>query len=95
MSVQFFCPFFNWVVRGFLMLSCMSCLYMLDINPLSVVSFANIFLHVGAFLSQQFSMDGSFKLNELQLLKFFFLWIFVFMLLCMPGNFFFSQIATG
>ena len=45
MSVQFFCPFFNWVVRGFLMLSCMSCLYMLDINPLSVVSFANIFSH--------------------------------------------------
>ena len=27
----------------FLMLSCMGCLYMLDINPLSVTSFANIF----------------------------------------------------
>ena len=27
----------------FLMLSCMNCLYMLDINPLSVISFANIF----------------------------------------------------
>ena len=25
------------------MLSCMSCLYILDINPLSVISFANIF----------------------------------------------------
>ena len=30
---------------GFLILSCMSCLYLLDINPLSVVLFANIFSH--------------------------------------------------
>ena len=29
----------------FLILSCMSCLYILEINPLSVVSFANIFFH--------------------------------------------------
>ena len=29
----------------FLMLSCMSCLYILEINPLSVDSFANIFSH--------------------------------------------------
>ena len=29
----------------FLMLSCMSCLYMLDISPLLVMSFANIFSH--------------------------------------------------
>ena len=29
----------------FLALSCMSCLYILDINPLSVVSFAIIFSH--------------------------------------------------
>ena len=28
---------------AFLMLSCMSCLYILEINPLSVASFANIF----------------------------------------------------
>ena len=28
------------------MLTCMSCLYMLDINPLSVISFANIFSHL-------------------------------------------------
>ena len=31
----------------FLVLSCMSCLYMLEINPLSVVSFAIIFSHSG------------------------------------------------
>ena len=29
----------------FLLLSCMSCLYVLEINPLSVASFANIFSH--------------------------------------------------
>ena len=29
----------------FLVLSCMSCLYILEINPLSVVLFANIFSH--------------------------------------------------
>ena len=33
----------GWVV--FLVLSCMSCLYILEINPLSVVSFAIIFSH--------------------------------------------------
>ena len=30
---------------GFLMLSCMSCLYILYINPLLVISFANVFSH--------------------------------------------------
>ena len=34
-------PLFDWVV--FLALSCMSCLYILEINPLSVVSLAIIF----------------------------------------------------
>ena len=29
----------------FLLLSCMSCLYILEINPLSIASFANIFSH--------------------------------------------------
>ena len=29
----------------FLILSCRSCLYILEINPLSVASFANIFFH--------------------------------------------------
>ena len=34
----------------FLILSCMSCLYILEINPLSVASFANIFSHSEGFL---------------------------------------------
>ena len=43
------CPFtssahcFGWVV--FLILSCMSCLYILEVNPLSVALFAIIFSH--------------------------------------------------
>ena len=40
MSVKVFCPFFDWF---FLLLSCMSCLYVLEIKPLLVPSFANIF----------------------------------------------------
>ena len=43
MSVQFFCPFFNWVV--FLLLSCISCLYILEIKHLSASSFEPIFSH--------------------------------------------------
>ena len=34
----------------FLVLSCMSCLYILEINPLSVVSFAIIFSHSEGYL---------------------------------------------
>ena len=34
----------------FLVLSCMSCLYALEINPLSVVSFAIIFSHSKGYL---------------------------------------------
>ena len=43
MSVQIFCPLFDWVV--FLVLSCMNGLYILEINPLSTVSFAIVFSH--------------------------------------------------
>ena len=44
MSIQVFCPFFNWVV-GFLLLSCTSCLCILEIKPLSAASFETIFAH--------------------------------------------------
>ena len=47
-----FCPVFSEIV--FLMLSCMSCLYMFNIYLLSVTSFANIFSH---------SLDSLFFVN--------------------------------
>ena len=62
MSIQFFCQFFNWVVCS-LRLSCMSSLYMLDINPLSVTSFANIFSHSVGYLFVLFMV--SFAVQKL------------------------------
>ena len=47
LSIQILCPFFNWVV--FLVLSCVS-LYILEMNPLSDVSLANMFSHSAGFL---------------------------------------------
>ena len=37
-------------VFGFLTLSCTSCLYILDINPLAVISSTNIFSHSVGYL---------------------------------------------
>ena len=44
MSVQVSFPLFDWLFV-YLALSFMICLYILEINPLSVVSFAIIFSH--------------------------------------------------
>ena len=38
----------------FLLLSCMSCLYILEIKPLSVISFADIFFHSALFFLQKY-----------------------------------------
>ena len=43
-------PYFLIGLFVFLVLSCTSCLYILEINPLSVVSFAIIFAHSEGFL---------------------------------------------
>ena len=49
MCVQIFCPLL--VDFFFFMLSCMSYFYILEINPMSVASFANIFPHsIGCLL---------------------------------------------
>ena len=42
---RYFFPLFEEVVWVFLGLSCINCLYILEINSLSVVSFAIIFSH--------------------------------------------------
>ena len=44
MSVYVFFPLFDLIVH-FLVWNCVSCLYILEINPLSVVSFVFIFSH--------------------------------------------------
>ena len=48
----------------FLVLNCMSCLYILEMNPLSVVSFAIIFSHSEGCLFTLFIQDAkTFKFN--------------------------------
>ena len=57
MSIQFLCPFFNWIVWVsfyfsfflFSFVSCMSSLYILYINSLSDIWFENIFSHSVGF----------------------------------------------
>ena len=60
----------------FLVLSCMSCLYILEINPLSVVSFAIIFSHSeGCLFTLLYSFlccAKAFKFNQIPLLYFCF-----------------------
>ena len=49
MSIQSLCLFFNWAV-WFLLLSSMSSLYILDINPSMNTWFVNIFFHSVGYL---------------------------------------------
>ena len=51
LSIQVLCSFFQPGYLGFLILSYMGSLYILNINPLSDIFFANIFFHsVGCLL---------------------------------------------
>ena len=68
----------------FLILSCMSCLYILEINPLSVVSFANIFSHSEGSLFVLF-MASSAVQNLLSFIRSH-LFIFVFISLSLGGG---------
>ena len=65
----------------FLVLSCMSCLYVLEINPLSIVSFAIVFSHSEVYLLiffiVSFSVKKAFK---------FHLFIFVFISITLGGG---------
>ena len=72
-------PHFLIELFVFLALSCMSCLYTLEINPLLVVSFAIIFYHSECYLSPclQFSlhikkMCKALKFNQVPLVYFCF-----------------------
>ena len=69
---------------GFLLiLSCMSCLYILEINPLSVDSFANIFYHSEGCLFVLFMV--SFVVQKLLSFMKSHLFIFVFIFITLGG----------
>jgi len=57
----------------FLVLSCMSCLYTLEINPLSVVSFAIIFSHSEGCLFTLFAVQKLLSLIKSYLFTFVFI----------------------
>ena len=65
------------VLFVFLVLSCMSCLYILEINPLSVVSFAIIFSHsegcLFTLLTVSFAMQKILSLIRSHLFTFVFI----------------------
>ena len=68
-----FFPLFDWAV--FLVLSCMSCLYILEINPLSVFSFAIIFSYSGGSSHLAYSFlccAKAFKFKQVPLVYFCF-----------------------
>ena len=68
----------------FLVLSCMSCLYILEINPLSVVPFAIIFSHSeGCFFTL---LIVSFAVQKILSLIRFHLFIFVFICVTLGGG---------
>ena len=83
------CLFFSFphVLIGlfiFLVLSCMSCLYRLEINPLSVVSFAIIFSHSEGCLFTLFVV--AFAVQKLLSLIRSHLFIFVFISVTLGGG---------
>ena len=68
----------------FLILSCMNCLYILEINPLSVASFANIFSHSKCCLFILFTV--SFAVQKLLSLIRSHLFIFIFIFITLVGG---------
>ena len=68
----------------FLVLNCMNCLYILEINPLSVVSFAIIFSHSKDCLL--ILLIVSFAMQKLLSLIRFHLFIFVFISITLVGR---------
>ena len=69
-------PHFLIVLFVFLILSCMSCLYIMEVNPLSVVSFAIIFSHSECCLFTLFIV--SFAMQKLLSLTRSHLFTFIF-----------------
>ena len=68
--------FSHFLIRFFLILNYMSCLYILEVIPLSVPSFANIFSHsegcLFIFFLVYFARAKTFKFNEIPFVYFCF-----------------------
>ena len=79
MSVRSFSHFLPGLFV-FLALSCINCLYILEINPLSVVSFAIIFSHTEGCLLNLL-IDSFVVQKILSLIRPYFLFLFLFLLL--------------
>ena len=77
-------PHFTIGLCVFLALNCMSCLYILEINPLSVVSFAVIFSHSEGCLFTLLSV--SFAVQKLLSLIRSHLFTFVFISVTLRGR---------
>ena len=74
-----------WIgLFGFLILSCMSCLYSLENNPLSVASFTNIFFHCEGCLFVWFMV--SFVVQKLLSFTRSHLFTFVFLSISLRGG---------
>ena len=74
-----------WIgLFGFLILSCMSCLQTLEINPLSVASFASIFSHSEGCLFVWFMV--SFAVQKVLSFIRSHLFIFVFISISLGGG---------
>ena len=78
MSISIFCPLYDLVIFFFI-LSCMNCLYILEINPLLVVSFPDIFSHFEGCIFILFMI--TFAVQKLLSLIRFYLFIFASILL--------------
>ena len=77
-------PIFGLDCLVFLILSCMSCLHILESNPLSVASFANIFSHSEGCLFVLFMV--SFAVQKLLSFTRSHLFIFVFISISLGGG---------
>ena len=78
-----FCPFFDWVVC-FFDIEMYELLYILEINPLSVDLFANIFSHFEGCLFILFTV--SFAVQKLLSLIRSHLFVFVFISITLGGG---------
>ena len=82
-SISVFHPLFDWVVC-FLIWSCMSCLSILEINPLSVDPFENIFSHSEGCLFILFMV--SFAVQKFLSFIRFHLFMFYFISITLGGG---------